>query len=108
MWAGWLLTTVLSLQVGLVWPASHFGKKLFAKIKKKKLLKFKKIVYISYRNLDSWLLGGSGLPGPQSHRGTVAGAEGPLPLSGARTLVHPHPQAKGQPSVFLFCSLLRN
>lgn len=87
--------------MGLVWPASHFGKKLFYKIKKK-LLKFKKKCDISHRNLDSWLLGGSGLPGPQSHRATVAEAKGPLPLSGARTLAHPHPKAKGQPSVFLF------
>lgn len=39
VWADWLLMTALSLQMGLVWPASHFGKNYLPKLKKKKVVK---------------------------------------------------------------------
>lgn len=57
MGADWLLTTVLSLQRGLVWAAPHFEKKIICQS-----LKYNcEILHI---NLDSCLLGGSGLLEP--------------------------------------------
>lgn len=95
-----------ALQMGLVWPASHYLKKEEKKLPK---LKKKKRCDISRINQCSQLLLTSGHLEPQFRKASMASMTRPVcPLMGQALLFAAIPRTvdQGTTTIFLFCSLL--